>query len=366
MKKLFLSLIVTVLLGLLFWTHPAGLNAQTPPTHDAVALRYHETMSKVKTEWADTTLSQRIRLKGENGIPKAYLYRVESEDRQQGYMVTMNIKGTIQISEATFSGEDALKDNHKNEYYIAPMQFMTRETYHDKVEDSHSEEAEPFLSTEKTEHQDLEPQFFWGSEPHDPENLVPVPDSYFSSYYVSYYSEIKVEETPEYFQHSNLLATCGPTTGAMFTSFFDRVALPDLIEGTLPLSHYTDSGDFDEEVDDHIYDIADYMGSWTGIDRQAAKEGLNNYFLDNGYSSYESYHSDVLSEYESLILEANPVYLRLKDESIDLYHAVLGIGIATPYGSEDKFIVRYNHTDKSGEYHVSVDLFNEFIFMSKG
>lgn len=299
-------------------------------------------------------------------------------------MVTMNIKGTIQISEATFSGEDALKDNHKNEYYIAPMQFMTRETYHDKVEDSHSEEAEPFLSTEKTEHQDLEPQFFWGSEPHDPENLVPVPDSYFSSYYNSYYSEIKVEETPEYFNYSfgPVNNGCMPTSGAMLTSFFDRVALPGLIEGSLSLSHYDEYDNPVEEVDDHIISMADYMNTCDDIEGDltnpincngtsftSAGTGLNAFFSDNGYSLYDAHDSEDLAVYSALIQEANPVLLGLYDEvenGEDFSHAVLGIGESHPYGSEPQFIVRYNWTSRGGEYHVSQDLFHSFIYMSQG
>lgn len=371
MKKLFLSLIVTVLLGLLFWTHPAGLNAQTPPTHDAVALRYHETMSKVKTEWADTTLSQRIRLKGENGIPKAYLYRVESEGRQQGYMVTMNIKGTIQISEATFSGEDPLKDNHKNEYYIAPMQFMTRKEYNHEV----SKDAQKIDDSINYDSGEVS---LYLTEPWQPEYLVPVPDSYFSSYYNSYYSEIKVEETPEYFNYSfgPVNNGCGPTTGAMLTSFYDRVALPNLVDGTLPSSHYTDSGDSDEDVDNHIITMADYMNTCSDINGDLSDEdncggtyprdamsGFEKYFSNMNYPYYNAHYSNTMSDYDKLILEANPVYLRLEDENLN--HAVLGIGRASPYGSEDKFIVRYNHTDKSGEYHVSTDLFNGFIYISQ-
>lgn len=274
----------------------------------------------------------------------------------------MNIKGTLQVAEATFRGEDPLVDNHKRDYYIAPMQFLTRSEYHEKIENRPQEN----LLEETQESPVAEPLFWWGSDPHDPENLVPVPDSYFSSYYISYYSEIKVEETPEYFQHSNLLATCGPTTGAMLTSFFDRVALPDLIEGTLPLSHYTDSGDFNEEVDDHIYDIADFMGGWSNISFNDAESGLNTLFSETGYSNYEAHKSHELSVYSSLIQEANPVLLVLSGPDLPQDHAVLGIGMAYPYGSEDKLIVRYNHTDKDGEYHVSSDLLKGFIYMSQG
>lgn len=162
----------------------------------------------------------------------------------------------------------------------------------------------------------------------------------------------------------------------MLTAFFDKVELYGLYYGSLPLTHYDHNNNANVYVDNHIINLADYMGTCNDINGNLhdpsncqltptldAMAGLDDYFSDHGYSAYTAHSSTSLNDLKSVIKEGNVVYLRM--DTPHGRHACLGIGVAYVNGGDTQVIVKSGWEDHSGEYHISEDLFYSFIYMSK-
>jgi hypothetical protein len=367
MKKFLCSIIVVITLFVLQFS--VGLHAKSKH-FDEFAYDYFSIMQNFNEEWNEAQIKNVVELSLGNNGESAYLYRVYRQNIQNGYFVVMSLNNEIQVVEATFVGEDPVKQNSSINYYVAPFGYYTKKEYENFLL-----ESEKFNENDSTLGMEIKPMDIWPwTDPLDPNYLVPIPDELVYTYSISYYSVQKILETPEYFNFpfGPVNNGCGPTTAAMLTSFYDRHALPNLVPGTLPLHHYENT----LAVDNHVIQMAGYLqtcnnmegdltndGNCTGTNYRNAISGLDRYFNDRGYSSYDAYYSTDLTGYSICILNGNPVYLRLNTTP---GHAVLGIGQVSSYGSTPQLIVRYNWESRSGEFHVSKDLFNGFIFMSRG
>lgn len=372
MKKI--SLVLLIFLSVLFGS---SLNVSSKTIkqdeYNEVAYQFFNSLKSSKDEWTDATIEESIKLIGNLDIKKGYLYRVYDKDVQKGYIVVAYLNNKIQVTEATFTGVDPIVENHKRNYYIAPFGFHTKDEFN-KIMASHFYSTSQNLDTNVDDVPELLDIWPW-TNPLDEQYLVPIPDELFYSFSGSFHVEQKILQTPEYFNYpyGPINNGCGPTSAAMLTSFFDRVSLPNLVPGTIPLQH----SDNKLSVDNHIVLMADYLNTCddmeialtdpencTGTNYNNAKDGLEQYFDDRGYSEYDAYYNTNLLDYFKVILARNPVYLRLS--TIGGGHAVLGIGRGSSYPGNNFLIVRYNWTSRDGEYWVSEDQFNGFIYLSRG
>ncbi len=369
--------IVLLILMLLIVLSSSSLDVNAKSTkqneYHEVAYRFFNSLSSFKEEWSEASIEETIKLRGDFDAERGYLYRVYDNEQQKGYIVVTHLNNKIQVTEATFTGKDPIIENHKKNYYIAPFGFYTKDEYN-KIISSLNEIINPDSNDNVTEIPILRDIWPW-TNPLDEKYLVPIPDDLYYTFSGSFHTEQKILETPEYFNFSYgpVNNGCGPTTAAMLTSFFDRIALPNLVAGTLPLQH----SDNKLAVDNHIILMADYLNTCndmegdltdgancTGTYYNDAKSGLNQYFGDRGYSEYDAYYNTNLSDYSKVISAGNPVYLRLSTTGGG--HAVLGIGQGSAYPGDNFLIVRYNWTTRDGEYWVAQDEFNGFVYLSRG
>ena len=193
--------------------------------------------------------------------------------------------------------------------------------------------------------------------------LISVPSSYEYTMSSSYYSEVKVLNTPEYFNYDYgpIVDGCAPTSGAMLVSFYDNSVLPNLSSVTLPMQHSTNK----TVVDDLIISLASYMGTnqngTSGTTNINAQNGIQSYFRSKGYYNCYASISTSYPEYSTVILSRNPVMLIINNNPG--YHMVLGIGFSNVRYVGTMLITRYNWTSRTGEYQVNASLFNQFIYM---
>lgn len=194
----------------------------------------------------------------------------------------------------------------------------------------------------------------------------------FSSHYDSFSSSNYLIDCPSYYtaSYGPVENGCGPTTGAMLVSFFDRYTdMTNLVSGLLPLEH----SDNKAAVDELIITLADYMNtdSVNGTYYWDAMDGLTAYFDDRGYSQFGAFYLDNYADYSTLIISHhNPAYLRIRcinDNGEDIgRHAVLGIGVATLRYFGNFMITHYDwYGERTGNYYVSEDYFVGAIYMGE-
>lgn len=373
MKKKIISVILLLLITL--FSTVTQVDAEEL-SHDDLAFNYFQAMGQMKDEWKEATIDEVVILKGQDD---AKLYRVYQEDEQQGYFIVSILNEKLTVTEATLSGEDPLQTEPNKNYYVAPFGFYIEDEYQTVIEKiNQQKEMKGFTLQASLKQANIQPMGFWPwTDPLKEKYLVPVPDSYVYTYYGTYSSEQKVLMTPEYYDYpvGPVINGSGPTTAAMLTAFYDRVALTNLISGSLPLNHY----DNPTAVNNHIRLMAQYLktcndlnGDLTnptnceGTTHDNALEGIMRYFAVNGNSGYRTYYNTDIDDYIHLILNGNPVYLRIIDPTYYNGRAVLGVGRTVLRYGGPQLIVRYNMTSKSGEFYVAEEFFNGFIYVSRG
>ncbi|MDD4839749.1 MAG: C39 family peptidase [Clostridia bacterium] len=356
MKKLFVKrmlviFVSTVVLCLCFAGTGIGTGIDKATQYDDLAQNYFSVMKDVKSEWNDSSLSAPVKLFVENA--NAYMYRVFKGNEQAGYFVVTDINEEITVSESTFTGEDPLTANASKNYYIAPFGFYSQNEYAIIKDSGIDIQSSTGLSSEAS------------ATTINTQLLINVPYSYGYTMSSSYYSEVKVLNTPEYFNYDYgpIPDGCAPTSGAMLVSFYDNAVLSNLSSVTLPMKHSTNK----PVVDNLIISLASYMGTnqngISGTTNINAKTGIQSYFSSKGYVTCFASISTSYPEYSTVILSRNPVMLIINNNPG--YHMVLGIGFSNVRYVGTMLITRYNWTSRTGEYQVNASLFNQFIYMSK-
>lgn len=184
----------------------------------------------------------------------------------------------------------------------------------------------------------------------------------------------EIQDCPFYYNYSYgpVQNGCAPTVGAMLVSFYDRYSsMSNLVTGLLPLNHEDDK----DAVDALITELASssYMNTNTlsGTTLSGEINGLTNYFMDKGYSSYKAKYTSDYDNYSYIInTKKQPAFLSIElvdnNDNVTGYHAVLGVGTSNIQYSGSYMITHYDwYNENTGNYYVKTDYFRRCIYIGK-
>ncbi|MEK4695524.1 S-layer homology domain-containing protein [Bacillus sp. FSL M8-0063] len=318
MKKRFLFIIATFFLLGIFLNNPinsraAEVSSQIVTKQEAhhKAMMYLKSVSeKIYPKWKNTVFSESKTLHDVDGEIKGYLFQVQKDNQDYGYIIVNGVKGKSSIIESTREGGNPYKDVPEGQaLYTGPLQYLKIEK--DKIIDITTDQT---MNRENIKSVDRKQM-----------RLAPLKSSFTSGTNISsdVYNSKLLDSVPDY----TWFIGCTPTAFANIVTYWSKNGFPnlfrsneyaiDLVDNLATLME-TDRGT-GETTNGILY------GTWP---RKIAP-ALQKYWNERGYNAeiYWDYQEKMSFDKMKKELDAGrPFGLGIEGHPIYESHAITGIG----------------------------------------
>jgi hypothetical protein len=356
------------------------VNVSAKSSADELVNEFVESVSELVDTWTNPKIIKGDFLYGIDDKKVGYMYRVFEDNEQRGYVLFLDSVG---IAEATWEGTDSAVNIQGKVYYATPGLFMSKSEFAEYQEN----QIDYILLSENmlgstvyhvtngtTGAMDTISNFSFSY------SNVPNLASNVLSIGYTYSIRKTVQNVPDY----NWYEGCAPTSGGMLVAYYDNEIWDTLsdYDGTndYPLSYewvdrwlLSDYARNYDEVDDLISELASSTyfntNSSGGTTIAQMNVGLEDYFADNGLSTYAVYLGDFdtnWSDYQSIISSGNVTLISILGHPVYGNHAVLGMGYLLAAPSTSGAIVHDTWPTEEGypkEIFISYDLLTYYSFI---
>lgn len=347
---------------------------------DDLVNEFVSNVSHLVDTWSNPKIKKGDTIYGTDDKEVGYLYRIYEGNKQEGYVLYLN---SIGIAEATWEGTDSASGIKGKVYYITPGLFMSKSEFR-KYQNNQNDSgvllgdneigSTVYHVTNGSTGQMSTINFSFDS------SRVPSLSNNVQIMSGPYAIRRTIQEVPDY----NWSYGCAPTSGGMLVAYYDNQVWDSLSsydgndDYTLTyewvdrwlLSDYARNYDV---VDDLIEELASSSYFNTNSDGGTTvaqmNVGLENYFADNGLSTYKVYLGDFqenISDYEALIRSGNTAIISMFGHPTYQNHGVLGMGYLLAAPSTMGAIVHDTWPTEDGypkEIFISYDLLNYYSFI---
>lgn len=375
MKRKLLLFVFMILCSTIF-----VVNVSAKSSADELVNEFVESVSELVDTWTNPKIIKGDFLYGIDDKKVGYMYRVFEDNEQRGYVLFLDSVG---IAEATWEGTDSAVNIQGKVYYATPGLFMSKSEFAEYQEN----QIDYILLSENmlgstvyhvtngtTGAMDTISNFSFSY------SNVPNLASNVLSIGYTYSIRKTVQNVPDY----NWYEGCAPTSGGMLVAYYDNEIWDTLsdYDGTndYPLSYewvdrwlLSDYARNYDEVDDLISELASSTyfntNSSGGTTIAQMNVGLEDYFADNGLSTYAVYLGDFdtnWSDYQSIISSGNVTLISILGHPVYGNHAVLGMGYLLAAPSTSGAIVHDTWPTEEGypkEIFISYDLLTYYSFI---